>query len=423
MIADSAFMDATPLTADLTTPAASPVTRKPRRKKLKNLTKRDGIWYFHKFVKGKREFNGRKTPFSLETSDEAVAVSKRDALLRSGNGAEVDRVLGRSQKKVAALADVFAAYLLADKPRDETRKKNVARFKTVTARAGQNWEQMTVADLTGSTVERFQNAVVAAVRAKGFATESEEMLRAKYSADRTLVQARSIFAYEKPFRGLHFTKPTGFLEADLFKTDRDMRYQPMSDLELAIFAAEWFDLRAKALAGGELASNLWVLTLVMRWLGLRNNEAEYCKPAEWFVKRPDGSWVMQIKNRPYYLVKGKGSVRDLPVAPWLRAEILRFVGDREWLIGGANETERHEITHYALNDWIGEVYDRAIEAQLLPATTEIRTAYDYRKQAGSELLAKTGGNLLAVSQWLGHASVHTTTRWYVNLIGGLPSLA
>jgi len=421
-------MDATPLTTPLSTPVAGPVTRKPRKKKLKNLTKRDGIWYFHKFVKGKREFNGRKTPFSLETNDEAVAVSKRDALLRSGNGAEVDRVLGRSQKKVAALEEVFAAYLLADKPRDETRKKNVARFKSVVTRAGGNWRTMTVEDLTRGVVEKYQNAVVADVRAKGFATESEEMVRAKYSADRTLVQARSIFAYEKPFRGLHFTKPAGFLEADLFKTDRDLRYQPMNETELAIFAAEWFELRARAMAAEdpaerEKAGNLWVLTVMMRWLGLRNNEAEYCKPAEWIVKRPDGSWVLRITNRPGWLVKGKGSVRDLPVAEWVRAEIERFAGGREWLIGGANETERHEVTHYDLNDWMGEVYERAIEAGLLPKTVDVRTAYDYRKQAGSELLAKTGGNLLAVSQWLGHASVHTTTRWYVNLIGGLPSLA
>jgi integrase len=384
--------------------------------------KRDGIWYFHKFVNGKRLFNGRKTPFSLDTSDEAVAVAKRDALLKAGGGAEVDRVLGRSQKRAASLEDVFAAYLTADRPRDETRKKNVARLKSVISRGGGNWRTMTVEDLTRATVEAYQNAIVADVRAKGHSSESEEMQQAKYSADRTLVQARSIFAYEKPFRKLHLPAPEAFLNADLFKTDRDLRYRPMSDAELAVFAAEWFELRCQAVAD-ERAANLWLVTLCMRWLGMRNSEVEFCKPAEWLVKRPDGQWIMHITNRPYALVKGKGSVRDLLVVPWLREEIMRFAGDREWLIAGETETDRHEAVNYEINDWISDMYERAIEAGVLPAGTEARNAYDYRKQAGSELFARPGVKELAVSQWLGHMSTQTTQRWYVNLIGDLPSLA
>lgn len=388
--------------------------------------KRDGIWYFHKFVNGKRLFNGRKTPFSLETPDEAVAVAKRDALLKAGGGAEVDRVLGRSQKQAATLEDVFAAYLLADRPRDETRKKNVARLKSVIARGGGNWRTMTVEDLTRATVEAYQNAIVADVRAKGHGSESEEMQQAKYSADRTLIQSRSIFAYEKPFRKLHLPAPEAFLGADLFKTDRDMRYRPMSDAELAVFAAEWFELRCQANGegeAGEQAANLWLVTLCMRWLGMRNSEVEYCKPAEWLVKRPDGRWIMQMKNRPYALVKAKGSVRDLLVVDWLRAEIERFAAGREWLIAGKTETDRHEVVNYGINDWIGEIYERAIETGVLPAGTEARNAYDYRKQAGSELFARPGVKELAVSQWLGHTSTQTTQKWYVNLIGDLPSLA
>ncbi len=409
-------MDATPLTTDLTTPAASPVTRKPRKKKLKNLTKRDGIWYFHKFVKGKREFNGRKTPFSLDTSDEAVAVSKRDALLKSGNGAEINRVLGKTDKTVATLAQLFAAYLAADRPRDLTRKKNVARMKSILVKAGRSWESMSVADLTGTVVEDYQNAVVKAVRARGHSTESEEMMRAKYSADRTLIQARSIFAYEKPFRALHVPKPAGFLDADVFKVERDMRYRPMSEAELTLFAAKSKELR-------ESDPDSYLVWLCMRWLGMRNSEVEHCKPAEWLQQRADGSWIMRLMNRPYFLVKAVGSVRDLPVAEWLRLEIVSLSKDREWLIGGVTRDDRHTVTHYSLNEWMAEVYEAAIAAKVLPAGTEVRTAYDWRKQAGSELLAKTGGNVVAGANWLGHTSVNTTTQWYASLIGGLPGLA
>jgi integrase len=141
--------------------------------------------------------------------------------------------------------------------------------------------------------------------------------------------------------------------------------------------------------------------------------------------------VMRITNRDYFMVKGVGSVRDLPVSAWLLEEFRALASKpdaegnplwREWLIPGATVTDRHEVTHYLINDWMEEVYNQAILAQQLPEDTEVRTAYDFRKQAGSELYQKTN-NILQVSKWLGHQSVHTTTRWYVNLIDGLPSLA
>ena len=77
----------TALTTALTTPEASK-ERTPRKKEIKNLMKRDGVWYFHKLVKGRRIFNGRKTPFSLETRDLAVAKAKRDAILASIGASE-----------------------------------------------------------------------------------------------------------------------------------------------------------------------------------------------------------------------------------------------------------------------------------------------------------------------------------------------
>lgn len=393
-------------------------------------------WYFKKVVNGKREFNGRKTPFSLETSDVNVAKAKRDAILRAGNGAEIDRVVGRSSKPVAKLSDLEAAYLAADVPREQTRKKNLAALRRIVERAGQSWTTGTVADLTRDTVTKFQDWTVATARAKGHDDEGEDMLRNKYSADRTLIQARSIFAYERPFRALHMPRPAGFLEADLFDPPRDLRYTPMSAEELALFAAECFELKARALGAEdalerERASGIFALWLCMRYLGMRNIEVEFCRPREWIVRGPLG-WLMRIQDRPEiraqgelvapaFRVKGAGSTRELPVADWLCAELLHLSAGRDFLLPGRTVTDRHEISHYALNEWMGEVYDRAIERGVLTPATGPRTAYDWRKQAGSEIYAKTR-DILATSKWLGHTSVHTTTRWYVGLIQTLPSL-
>lgn len=406
-------MNEAPLPTPLTTPAAERV-RKPSRKETKNLMRRDGVWYFHKFVDGKREFGGRKTPFSLETRDLALAKARRDAILRAASGAEIDRVLGKTARNVASLQEVVDAYLLADYPREDTRKKNVQRLKLLLKKAGvkRRLADMTPEDLTLGVVIDFQAAVVAAARAAGHDDESDAMLSAKFGANRTLAQARSIFANERPFRKLQVPRPAGFLEADEFNVkELDHAFVPLSPAELELFATESTTAPAEVRA-------VW---LCMRWLGLRNDEVGHVKLAEWLVETPRG-WVLRVKNYPYYRVKGVGSVRDLPVVEWLRRELQDLAGAREWLVPGETPTERYNVTHRTINDWMGEVYARARADGRLPAATPTRTAYDWRKQAGSELYAKTK-DILQVSKWLGHQSVHTTTKWYVNLIGGLPSLA
>lgn len=261
MIENSAAMTEDQSTTLLTTPATVSAPRKPRKKELKNLTRRDGIWYFHKLVNGKRFFLGRKTPFSLDTPDLAVAKTKRDALLRSANGVEVDRVLGRESRKVASLAEIFAAYEAADHSREDVRKRNVRVLKRILARAGRpsSMESLTTADLEG-VVEDFQDDVVRVVRDAGHDDDSEDMLRAKFSADSMLTQARAVFAREKPFRKLHFAKPVKFLEADRFSVKRDLAYLPMSPAEVALFAAESEKIRSAREA-------VYLMWLCMRWLG------------------------------------------------------------------------------------------------------------------------------------------------------------
>ena len=107
---------------------------------------------------------------------------------------------------------------------------------------------------------------------------------------------------------------------------------------------------------------------------------------------------------------------------WLRDDLQTLARGREWWVPGGTITDRRLVTDYAINEWMADVYARAFAAGQLPPGLEVRTAYDFRKQAGSELYAKTK-DILQVSKWLGHQSVFTTTKWYVNLIQGLPSLA
>ncbi|MDR1279916.1 MAG: hypothetical protein LBK99_03745, partial [Opitutaceae bacterium] len=281
-------MDADQSATELATVTGRKTARDGRRKELKNLTKRDGIWYFQKFVNGKRFFNGRKTPFSLDTSDLAVAKAKRDAILRAASGAELDRVLGRVSRKVATLGEIFDAYIAADHSRLDVKKRNVRVLKRILARAGKpECEALTTGDLAG-VVPTFQDAVVAEVRATGAADDSEVMLRAKASADSMLTQARAVFAREKPFRGLVFDRPVRFLTADRFNVKRDTGFVPFSEAELRVFQVASGVLR-------ESEPGTFLVLLLMRWLGMRNEEVQHVKPAEWITDAPDGPGrVMRI---------------------------------------------------------------------------------------------------------------------------------
>ncbi|HYC64333.1 MAG TPA: tyrosine-type recombinase/integrase [Reyranellaceae bacterium] len=383
---------------------------------------------------------GERKPVSLETSDLAVAIAKRDAMLAAKNTEEVERVLGRA-RNIASLAEIDTAYRAADWPRQKTRENNLRALWLIVRRGTGGTKvdlERSSSVLTGQLVDRYQDDVVRQARAEAAAKklskeETESLVdRAKYSANRMLAQARSVFANEKPFRGMRLPPDLEeFRGRDEFKVTRDLAFKPMTRAEMDLFAAESRELRVPALDDkDEVKRGIYLTWLCMRWLGMRNEEVEFCKPAEWIVEktvvdRTTGVakpiHVMRITNREYFKVKGVGSIRDLPIAPWLLAELRVFSQGREWLISDANATARANITHRDINIWIAGVQRDAIATRELPAGTAERTAYDFRKQAGSELLEQ-GASIVEVSKWLGHRDVNTTTKWYVNLLRELPIL-
>lgn len=431
MIENGELMNETSLPSPLHT-AEKPSEKRKRNKKTKNIYKRGEIWYFVRMVKGERK------PVSLETTDKETAITKRDALMVASGQTEIDRVLNREHRATATLSEIETAYKAADHPRQKSRENNLRALWLVVRRGlGREIDKLDASELNGALVDNYQDDAVARARARAKAakmSEAEtenEVDQAKYSANRVLAQARSVFANEKPFRGLKLPACIEeFRSRDMFPVMRDLAFRPMSKTEMDLFGAESKVLREVAKTNAE-ARGTYVTYLLMRWLGLRNEEVEFCKPAEWIVEKEVEDrrtglrktiTVLRVTNYTYFKVKGVGSIRDLPLADWLRDEIKAFAKDREWLVSDANLTERANITHRSINDWMAAVYEVAFKSKVLPKGCEIRTAYDFRKQAGSELLAQ-GASIVEVSKWLGHRDVNTTTKWYVNLLKELPVLS
>jgi hypothetical protein len=372
--------------------------------------RRNGVWQFSRRVNGKREV------FSLRTSDLGLAKAKRDAYLQARTEEERDRVLGRERRAVATLGAIVAAVLAADYPRARTRRGYANCLLLVVARATgkprAEVERLPASVLTLALVQDYQDAVMQAARARG--ADERTLARAKFSANRILAQARACFANERPLRALTLPDLAGFRKADNIPVTVGNDFTPLTVAEAALLDGAAREIRASA-------PGIYLAYLLMRRLGLRNEEVLFLKPADAIRLQADGTAEITIALRPYYVPKGRGSHRTLTLPAAETADVLALAAGREWLLPGDSPTARRELTHRGLNAWLAEVYATARAAGRLPAGTPTRTAYDLRKQAGSEYYAQTG-SLDATSLWLGHESSATTMRWYVKLIHKLPAL-
>lgn len=378
--------------------------------------------------------NGKIESISLKTGDEEVARAKRDALESAKEQTEIERILGRNTSAFATIGEIGVAYIENGTGERYVRENNVRALKLVIRKASAPVEfdidAMGVDELTGQLVQDFQDEIEQEIKAKRIeqAIDEETQARTKFSANRILSQARAIFSQERPLRGMRLPDLTGFRSGDMFSVKIETAFHPMSQVEVDLFGAESKKIR-------ETRPKVYLTYLLMQWCGLRNEEIEFMKPAEWILRNKDAAGkdraVINIKTYPYFTPKGVGSIRQVPLPQWILKEIDELAGKREWLLSEtdpvetpkkSHRTERHNITHREINLWMRAVYAAALKEKALPAGTEVRTAYDFRKQAGSILYLQTH-DLLAVQRFLGHESPTTTTKWYANLIKLLPEIA
>ena len=405
---NSAVMDEIPLTTPLTTPAdEADSVRKPRKKETKNLTRREGIWYFQKVVKGEKSFNGMRTPFSLETRDLAVAKAKRDALLRAGNGAEVARVLGRAARRAATLGEVFAAYRAAPTVRANaaTRERNIADLvRLVRAERGAAYEVEAASAeiLTKELVKAWQRTRLKAA-AEATAGDSAALEAAKRSLNSTLTHVQSLFSREArdDYGALHL--PPNLAE---FATALPV---PARRQERPVQLAD--DLVAKLMTLSPALQaerpGAWAALQLMVWGGLRNIECLHARPA-WLEEIP-GADAYRVTMKPDrdFVPKGNSRIVVLP-GHVVRALLAQLPPRRpiphawdDHLVPALTASARHDACYRELNTWL-KAHGVGEDAQ--------KIAYRLRKYWAKKLEEQQG--VLMAQAGLGHSSLATTQAHY-----------
>ena len=402
-------MDAIELTTGLTTPAGDKVTRKPRKKDLKNLTRRNGIWYFQKVVNGKKEFNGQRTPFSLNTADLVLAKARRDAVLKGGRGADLDRALGREGRGAATLGEIFACYRKAPTVRANatTREHNLsdlARAVRLVRGPGFDVEAMSSADLTKAFVKQWQ-----ALRLGAATVECAGDLAALEAAKRTmnslLTHMQSLFSREaRDDYGALYLPPNvaEFATALPVAARKQEAPRQLSDEAVTeLWAA------AEDLAKTDFAA--WTVFQLMTYGGLRNKECAHAQTG--WLERVKLGYRLEMKPTADFLPKGNSRAVILPadVVEPILAAVTAANADRAraelpadpHLVVAKNKTDRDEACYRRINLWLkarGVGEDAG------------KVAYRLRKFFLNKVSEQQG--IMLAQAAAGHSSMQTTQDHY-----------
>lgn len=407
MSANGAVMDATPMTTGMTTPAAEVVARKPRKRELKNLTRRGGIWYFHKRVNGKKEFNGMRTPFSLETRDLVVAKAKRDKILNAANGAEVDRVLGRQHQAAAKMGVVFAAYRKAPTVRanEDTRDRNIGdlqRMIRAVRGAEFNVDEMSTLDLNKQLVKEWQSLRIAEA-IKAAAGDLAKVDASKRSINSLLTHVQSLFSREArdDYGGVYL--PPNVLEfATALPVAARKQEEPeqLSDEFVTMLLAGVDQLQVED-------PGAWATFNLMTWGGLRNTECYHAR--ESWLEQVAMGYRLRMKPTEDFIPKGNSRAVILPL------DIIDAVLEQlpfgpvnpeskydRHLVPAKHASDRHEAVYRRLNAWLKGKGVGADAGKI---------AYRLRKYFLNKVNEQQG--LMFAQAAAGHSSSRTTEEHYV----------
>lgn len=391
------------------------VARKTRKRDTKNLWFRDGIWYFKKIVNGKREFNGRVTPFTLETGDYHIAKAKRDKILAAASGAEMDRVLGRESRTPATLGQIWTAYEKAPTVRanSTTRKHNwndLKRMVRVMKGAHLTDEQIAAvssSELTKQFVKDWQAAKLEEARIE-CKDDLAKMEAAKRSINSLLTHVQSIFSREaRDDYGKLYLPPCVLEFATAFPVKARKQEEPkqlkddfVAGLLAALPALQTVDAGA------------WAAFQLMMWGGLRNKECVHAQ-TDWLELTPAG-YKIHMKPTAGFLPKGRSrhTILPLDVGAALLTQVPNDPKDKgnkpRHLVPATSKTDRDNACYRRLNEWL--------KAQGVTEDAN-KIAYRLRKWFLNKVLEEQGIRFAQAAA--GHAHVSTLQDHYT----GAPKMA
>jgi hypothetical protein len=246
-------------------------------------------------------------------------------------------------------------------------KKNVCAFRSVLAHAlgkyagTQAGRRLIDKDVIGGLSSEELNERLVEKCVSNYLAEAGTDRVAKESRIRgvvsTIRQARSIFAKPamKCYRDLHLPDLRGFMEAAVPQA----KAPPQTHLESTAIEA----MAKAALKLRETNPNLYLVHLLARHLGMRNDEIESAR-MEWIERRSSEVWLPNGERREIAAIMAirirsdwepKQSEGEVPISPDVLAEIDALTADRapqDYIVAGPNMTARADLVNREHNDFV-----------------------------------------------------------------------
>jgi hypothetical protein len=326
----------------------------------RNLVERDGWWYVVIEYRGTRYKRSTGLPAGTAIGTVRAWRDQFLAALREGRFEDIQASKLRKAVSVPTIGEICEAYLeqsrTLGRPTQGTARMNCAALKRIVAEGtGKDADGQPTTILDRALVQRWVG-----MRVAGAGAQEASARRTLHSYMR---QAKSLFARRYEYPGLPDIGP--FVRADV-------GFKP------GVIAAPWTPREIEVLrSGSELRDgdrNLYAAWFAGYYLGLRIGETaqvrrswlEEYTPARLAEMRQAGLlgqtapaidaagiWVLHVQPdlESGARLKSEFSAGYVPLAADVHAELVRIMGDREYLIDGPTWGERRDRIMRGLGAW------------------------------------------------------------------------
>lgn len=240
--------------------------------------------------------------------------------------------------------------------------------------------------------------------------ETEKQRRPDHSISATLTQARCVLqpGYLKIYKGLKLPDLQGWRARKRFVAKRDygfIQFPRSMVIEMEAAAERLYQDR----------NPVWVVYILMGYLGMRNSQAEQAKWShireESVIKEGKAIGTRHVIDIEAGYEDAVARTLGIPAEWYEKLKAFQKEGD-DFLIPARHATERNHLCNKEICDFM---------AKYIPDRE--KKAYELRKWAGSKVLTLTG-SIVKAQYFLGHKSLNTTQRYYakyLKTISGLTS--
>lgn len=344
------------------------------------IRKRGEVWYLDQMVKGERYRE------SIGVGSKSWAQEKANALL-------VERINeGPIQKEARVgtllmdLEGPWQRYANINKLSDAHRTKSWSCLKRIlTVSTGKDYEKVLLSDLTRERVERYRENKILSADDEVDQDRKERSACSEWRQARAVIQSRALDFYR---RRLELLVPESLDKVREYQLPRPPAWRytpPPPDL-----------VDATERAGQELTGNMRLIYRMGMNAGLRASEMVHIR-GNW-CEMHRGMKIIAIVTRPDFRPKGIDRRIPVPASLW---DELAARGD-DYVLDLNTKTKREDLIRYDFADWMRSIgWDRKIYP---------KAGHELRKLFGSRIFEELGP--AAAQQYLGHASIETTMRYY-----------